>query len=120
MTGQSVCTTCPSNRICPRKGTIDPEFCADGTVLVEKVCDPCPIGNFCINHKIIPCLPGGYCPMGSAYPTPCPIGFYGTAIGAAIAESCIKLPHRTECEPGKLGMMYLRVKIFYSAGHFGF
>ncbi|PHJ25134.1 gcc2 and gcc3 domain-containing protein, partial [Cystoisospora suis] len=95
---------CTAGYYCP-EGTYEPQPCPPGTYngdAGQSVCTPCKAGFYCPKSKAIEakdqCPTGHYCPEGSTFPIPCPIGSFAADTGNAECPSC---PGRAYCgSPG--------------------
>ena len=96
---------CPPGHYCP-SASPQPVRCVSGTYQDETgqtSCKTCPSAHFCDN-SISPvvlfndslCLPGHYCPNGTAFATqyPCPAGTFSNISGLESEQEC------TPCTPG--------------------
>ena len=100
--GQSECSQCPEGKTCPELGTIDPEACADGTIINYGVCIPCPSGHYCANEIQTICPAGTYCPASQSTFNFCPVNYFGIEEMARDVSSCIPLPMYSNCTTGLL------------------
>nr|CCA16646.1 conserved hypothetical protein [Albugo laibachii Nc14] len=102
----SACVVCPSGRFCGQ-ATSDPRMCPRGSFCPEATTSsdqyPCPSGTFSDRTGLIlasectACVPGAFCPQGSASPTQCPAGTFNPNIGAGNDYECEQCPAGWRC-----------------------
>lgn len=93
---------CPVDRYCPEGASV-PLRCEPGTYEPRQgssECQTCPPGFYCANGLRTACS-GGYCPAGSATPTPCPDGQHDNGVTKlASASGCAYCPVGEYCQGG--------------------
>ena len=90
----SDCTPCPGGYYCDGLGRVEPTGpCDAGFYCREKAYTSAPPEG--LTGGI--CPPGGYCPVQTAVPQPCPQGYYSASEGADSPEDCIPCPPGTHC-----------------------
>lgn len=91
------CLACPPGWYCDGLGLTAPRgLCDPGFYCSGRSNTSAPQGLGSLYHGDIggPCLPGGYCPIGSSHPTHCPSGRYNNRTGSESQEAC------EPCDPG--------------------
>ena len=86
------CLPCPEGQYCAQQGLSQPSgICAGGFYCESGAIASTPIDGITGNR----CPMGHYCPPGSPFPLPCPVGSYSKSTGNNDIEDCLP------CPPGK-------------------
>ncbi|NXJ68609.1 AB24G protein, partial [Rostratula benghalensis] len=80
------CQRCPPGKYCEFSGLAAPTGpCGAGFYCSGGVSGPTPTDGLLGNA----CPKGTYCPLGSAFPQPCPPGYYSNSAGNTGIEDCL-------------------------------
>ncbi|XP_072885876.1 uncharacterized protein [Hemitrygon akajei] len=90
----SACTPCGGGQYCTDLGLTQPTgYCKAGFYCRERATTAAPIDG--ITGDV--CTAGGYCPVGSAFPIPCPMGTFSNTSGLRSSKECLPCPPGLYC-----------------------
>ncbi|XP_062894520.1 uncharacterized protein LOC134340877 [Mobula hypostoma] len=90
----SACTPCGGGQYCTDLGLTQPTgYCKAGFYCRERATTAAPVDG--ITGDV--CTAGGYCPVGSAFPVPCPMGTFSNTSGLRSSKECLPCPPGLYC-----------------------
>lgn len=93
------CLNCPPGKYCGSTGLSAPSgLCASGYFCLASAIEISPPANDLISNRWGKCPIGYYCPTGTAYPFPCPIGTYSATEQLGASTSCTTCTAGSYCE----------------------
>lgn len=96
------CKSCPAGKYCNIEQGVEPTgdceqgfFCVDGASTATPDTETFDSNGYPVYG---PCPAGYYCPVGTVWPLPCPIGTYSASVEATSDETCISCPSGYFCD----------------------
>ncbi|XP_013394241.1 fibulin-1-like [Lingula anatina] len=94
------CLSCDPGRYCGTLGRNDTEGeCSEGFWCKSGAISPTPTDG----SKGMICPRGHYCPRGTPFPVPCPLGYWSNTTGQSTPETCQPCPGGHYCDQPGLG-----------------
>lgn len=93
------CLNCPPGRYCANKGLSTPTGdCNAGYFCLESAETNRPSALDLVSSRWGKCPGGSYCPVGTAYPYPCPQGTFSSSESLTASTSCTDCTAGSYCE----------------------